>query len=70
MKFIKDFVICVPVVFIFLLAVFALDDSYENADLSAQVLDEAIAQAYADYQEQKEHSYLLNNMVAKNGNEK
>jgi hypothetical protein len=33
---------------LFLLFFFALDDSYENQDLYAKVLDEAISQAYKD----------------------
>lgn len=45
MKFIKDFVLCVPVAILLLFAVFAFDDSFEDSKLSAQVLDEAIAHA-------------------------
>jgi hypothetical protein len=40
----KDFLISASLVFLILLALFALDDSYEDAMLSAQVLDQLIAQ--------------------------
>lgn len=42
---IKDYLVVFFIVWIFLLAAFALDDSYEDSKLSAQVLDEAIAHA-------------------------
>ena len=48
MKNFKERLIYSSLVVVILLAFLALDDSYENADLSAQVLDEAIAQAYDD----------------------
>jgi hypothetical protein len=48
---------CVAVISIFCLSLFmtAIDDSYEDSQLSAQVLDEAIAQA----QSQKEINHIL-----------
>lgn len=42
----KNVVIDLLLVIIFLFIFFGLDDSYEDSILSAQVLDEAIAQAY------------------------
>lgn len=39
----KDWLVTASVVIFFLLGLFALDDSYEDSILSAQVLDEAIA---------------------------
>jgi hypothetical protein len=49
----KDYLVTGFFTALFLLLFFVLDDSYENANLSAQVLDEAIAQAYKDKKEAK-----------------
>jgi hypothetical protein len=50
MNKVKDWVLSAVIVFVFLCAAFGYDDTYEDSKLSAQVLDEAIAQAYADKQ--------------------
>lgn len=50
MRVIKDGLISVLFAFLFLVAAFAFDDSYEDSKLSAQVLDEAIAQANEEQQ--------------------
>lgn len=47
MTYVKDFLVSLIVIVILLCAT-AFDDSYEDSKLSAQALDEAIAQAYAD----------------------
>lgn len=50
----KDRLITASLFISFLLALFALDDSYEDSVMSAQILDEAIAQAYAEQQTVKQ----------------
>lgn len=49
MTYVKDFLVSLFIVVMLLLAT-AFDPGYEDAKLSAQVLDEAKAQAYADEQ--------------------
>lgn len=41
----KDYLFATIIVVVFLIAIGTLDDSYEDAQLSAQVLDQCIAQA-------------------------
>ena len=47
MNRVKDYLFTGLLSIVFLLMLAALDDSYEDSVLSAQVLDEAIAQAQA-----------------------
>lgn len=63
MKLIKDFVVSVPIMLIFLIGGFMHDDSYEDAKLSAQILDEAIAQALADHEDKISS---LSHVIARN----
>jgi hypothetical protein len=51
----KDFLMSAIPFVVILLALFALDDSYQISDLSAQELDKAIAKANKEYQEVKHH---------------
>ncbi len=44
----KDYLLITIIAMIFLVIIGILDDSYENAQLSAQILDECIAQTNAD----------------------
>ncbi len=55
MTYVKDLLFSLIIIVLVLFAT-ALDDSYEDSTLSAQVLDEAITQAYA---EQKTASHVL-----------
>lgn len=48
MNRVKDYLFTGVLCILFLIVLAALDDSYEDSELSAQVLDEAIAQAYAN----------------------
>lgn len=62
MNRVKEYLFTGVLCILFLIVLAALDDSYEDSELSAQVLDEAIAQAYAD---QKTVDHVLHAQQAK-----
>lgn len=45
MNKVKDYLFSTVLCILILIVLFAVDDSYEDANLSAQVLDEVVAQA-------------------------